>query len=242
MRDIRISRFGLAGLLLLAALASGCDGQNSDSGSASASAGNSSVPQSVCATARMERAGRTLSPIMLCGPVISGTPATTVMVDSAFNFQPTVSGSDEPTLAFSIENKPSWANFDATTGALTGTPSAADVGSYTNILITVTNGVAIASLPAFSLTVAQTASGSVTLSWVAPETNTNGTPVTNLAGYRIYYGTSSTALTQSVTVAGPGMTNYVIDNLAPGTWYFSIASYNSNGVDSIPTAIVSVTI
>ena len=38
--------------------------------------------------------------------------------------------------------------------------------------------------------------GSATVNWTAPTTNTDGTPLTNLAAFRVYYGTSSTSLTQ----------------------------------------------
>jgi hypothetical protein len=164
-----------------------------------------------------------------------------VVADSAFSFQPTVRSGGEAVLSFSIVNLPSWATFNATTGQLTGTPTVADVGTYNDILITVTSGGMIASLPPFSITVSETVTGSVTVSWTAPDTNTNGTPMTNLAGYRIVYGTSLATLTQSVTIP-QGLTNYVIDNLTPGTWYFAVASYNSDGTESALTPIVSATI
>jgi fibronectin type III domain protein len=243
MHETRGLRVGVIGLLLLAALVAGCDDQDTPSPSTVIA----SLPSSPCTSARLERAyleqpNTVATPTVACGPRISGTPATTVMADSAFSFRPTVRFVGDAELTFSIVNPPSWATFDTTTGQLTGTPTAADVGTYNDILITVTSGGMIASLPSFSITVSQIATGSVTLSWTAPYTNTNGTPVTNLAGYRIVYGTSLAALTQSVTIPGQGLTNYVIDNLTPGTWYFAIASYNSDGTESALTPIVSTTI
>jgi hypothetical protein len=72
--------------------------------------------------------------------------------------------------------------------------------------------------------------------------NTNGTPLTNLAGYKIYYGTSPTSLTQSVQVTNPGLASYVIENLSPATWYFSLVSYTSSDIESPPTEPVSTTV
>ncbi|WP_205313747.1 putative Ig domain-containing protein, partial [Rheinheimera maricola] len=86
-------------------------------------------------------------------PVISGTPATAVLKDTAYSFVPTASDADDDTLTFSITNKPSWAAFDTNTGALTGTPVAADVGTTTGIVISVSDGTLSASLPAFNIEV-----------------------------------------------------------------------------------------
>lgn len=87
-------------------------------------------------------------------PTISGTPSAGVTAGSEFSFTPTVNDSDGDTLTFSIANKPDWADFSTATGALTGTPSNGNVGTYGGIIITVTDGNGgTASLPAFSITV-----------------------------------------------------------------------------------------
>jgi len=78
-----------------------------------------------------------------------------------------------------------------------------------------------------------------TLSWSAPTQNTDGSTVTSLAGYRIYYGTSSTALTQMVQVNSAGITTYMLENLAPSTYYFAIRAYNSAGAESVNSNVVS---
>jgi len=85
-----------------------------------------------------------------------------------------------------------------------------------------------------------TATASV--SWVAPTENTDGTPLTDLAGYNIYYGTESSALTQTIQVANPAALNYVVTGLATGTtWYFQVTSYSSAGEESARSAISSKT-
>jgi plastocyanin len=88
-------------------------------------------------------------------PTITGTPATTVVEDSLYSFTPAANDVDPgETLTFSIVNKPSWALFSATTGALTGAPVHANVGITAGIVISVTDtSNANASLPAFTLSV-----------------------------------------------------------------------------------------
>jgi hypothetical protein len=165
-------------------------------------------------------------------PVISGTPSTSVMQGTAYSFQPTASDADGDSLTFSIVNAPSWATFSTTTGRLSGTPSASHVGNYNNIVIRVSDGAATASLPSFNIAVLAVAGGSATLSWTPPTQNTDGSPLTNLAGYRVYWGTSATSLTSSVTLNNAGLTAYVAESLAPGTYYFAVTAVNSLGVES----------
>ena len=85
-------------------------------------------------------------------------------------------------------------------------------------------------------------SGAVTLNWMPPTENTDGSPLTNLAGYDIHYGTASGDYTQSVSVSNPGLATYVVDNLGPGTYYFSIAAVNSTGAESPLSPEVSTTV
>lgn len=175
-------------------------------------------------------------------PVISGQPITSVNAGTAYSFQPTASDPDGNTLTFSITNKPSWASFSTATGSLTGTPAAGDVGTTTGIVISVSDGTAQASLSAFSIAVTQVANGSATLSWTPPTQNIDNTPLTTLAGFRIAYGRSQTALDQSVQLANPGLTTYMVSNLSAGTWYFSMYSYTTDGVESDGSNVVSKTI
>jgi hypothetical protein len=88
-----------------------------------------------------------------------------------------------------------------------------------------------------------TASNSTaTLTWEVPTENTNGTPLTDLAGYTIVYGTTSDALDHSVQVTGSGTTSYVVQGLGQGTWYFAIMSNTSSGETSSLSNIQSATI
>jgi hypothetical protein len=120
------------------------------------------------------------------------------------------------------------------TGTTSSTPpqTATDAGSTT------TSGSSTTTPPATSSTTTPppasttTSSTVVTLGWVAPTQNSNGTPITDLAGYNIHYGTVSQDYTQVVSITNPSLSRYVLDSLASGTYYFAISSYNSQGVES----------
>lgn len=87
-----------------------------------------------------------------------------------------------------------------------------------------------------------TVTGSATLSWRAPTLNEDGSPLTNLAGYRVRYGTNAGALSSVRDIPNPGTTTVTIQGLTAGTWYFTLHSYTNVGVESTPTAPVSKTI
>jgi hypothetical protein len=165
-------------------------------------------------------------------PTISGSPIGSVSTGSAYNFRPTAADADNNTLAFSISNRPNWATFNTINGQLSGTPTASQVGSYGNITISVSDGRATATLPAFAINVVDVSNGGAELSWTPPTQNTDGSSLANLAGYRIAYGTSQNAMTQAVQVANVGITRYTIDNLSPGTYYFAVRAYTANGTES----------
>ena len=164
-------------------------------------------------------------------PVISGTPAASVRAGQAYGFTPTASDPEGQTIGFAIVNKPVWATFDAATGRLSGTPVSTQVGTYSNIIITVSDGRASATLAPFSITV-QPVSRSATVSWTPPTTYVDGSPITNLAGFRIFYGRSLIGFTQSVTIPSPAITSAMIEGLSSGTWYFAVKAYTTSNVES----------
>jgi hypothetical protein len=175
-------------------------------------------------------------------PVISGSPITSINAGAAYSFRPTASDPEGSALTFAIANRPAWASFNTATGQLSGTPSAAQVGSYSNIVISASDGTTSVSLPAFSIAVNQISLGAATLTWTAPTQNTDGSALTNLAGYRIYYGTSPTTLTQTVQIGNSGVTTSVVQNLSPATYYFAVKAYTATGVESDISNLASKTV
>jgi predicted patatin/cPLA2 family phospholipase len=85
-------------------------------------------------------------------------------------------------------------------------------------------------------------SGTATLNWTAVEKDTRGAQLTNLAGYKVYYGTSAGAMNTVVVLANPNRTTYVVTNLSPGHWYFTVAAYTSNGIQGLYSNTVQKTI
>jgi hypothetical protein len=162
---------------------------------------------------------------------LQGIPGAAVQPGIAYSFQPSASDSVGNALTFAIANKPAWASFDTATGALSGTPTTAQAGTYANIVISVSDGSASASLPAFSITVSAATSGSATLSWTPPTQNTDGSPLTDLSGYIISYGTNAGSLSQQISLSNPSLSSYVVSGLSAGTWYFAITAVTS-GLDS----------
>jgi len=175
-------------------------------------------------------------------PVITGSPPTAVVPGQPYLFTPQATDANGDALTFEIQNRPSWAAFDTRTGRLSGTPTAAQVGVYSNVIITATDGQARASLPAFAISVNALAMGQAILSWMPPTTRTDGTPLLNLSGYRIYYGSSPSSLTNFVDLNTAGVTNYVLDNLTAGTWYFAISAFDGAGLESALSTAASKTI
>jgi hypothetical protein len=75
-----------------------------------------------------------------------------------------------------------------------------------------------------------------------PTQNTNGTALTDLAGYHIYYGTTQGKWTSTITVLDASETSYSVSGLVPGTYYFTVVAFNSAGADSADSNIESKTI
>lgn len=181
-------------------------------------------------------------------PTISATPTTQVSVGSSYSLTPRASDADGDSLAFSIQNKPNWAQFNTATGQLTGTPTAQNTTS--NIVISVSDGKASASLPAFSITVGTSATpGSaapsgpgVSLSWDVPTRTEDGATLQDLSGYRIHYGTNQNVLVNSIEVQSAGSNTFTVQNLKPGTYYFAVRAVAANGSESKLSNIISRTV
>jgi hypothetical protein len=176
--------------------------------------------------------------------VIQGAPAVAVEVGRQYAFQPQASDAENGALTFSIASKPRWATFDAATGKLSGTPAASDIGVYEEIEISVSDGQSSARLPKFAVMVAAAGSPiySVSLGWDIPLENDDGTPLTDLAGFRVHYGSASGDYSGSLQVDGANATNFVVQQLPAGTYYFAVTAVNSAGSESAFSTEVNTTI
>lgn len=85
-------------------------------------------------------------------------------------------------------------------------------------------------------------SGSTNVSWTSPTRNVDGSTLTNLARFKIVYGTSSTSLTNSQIVDDITRTSATVSSLAPGTWYFAVRAVNTAGTESANSNVSSKTI
>lgn len=233
-----VQRGGLFALVMTGLVTAGCGGGGGGGGSSGTAASGSSASGN-------------------SAPTISGTAAAQASLGAAYSVTPNATDADGDTLAFTIQNKPTWAEFNTATGALTGTPNAE--ATFANIVITVSDGKASASLPAFSITVgaagSDTGSGedagtnppaaspsgpNVALSWNVPTQTVDGQTLQNLAGYRIHYGTNQNAMVNSIEVASAGANTYTVQNLKAGTtYYFAVRAVTADGDESEISNVIS---
>jgi hypothetical protein len=167
--------------------------------------------------------------------MLSGGPPEAVIAGQHYLFTPGVETNSESEPVFMIEGLPHWASFDETSGELYGTPGEADVGLYESISIAATDGVIETSLPAFSIDVIApgAAIGTITLFWLPPTEYENGAPLTDLAGYRIYWRNVNWTQSQLIDIDNPGLTAIVIGNLPAGIYEFMMTALNATGVESV---------
>ena len=95
-------------------------------------------------------------------PTITGNPSRMLVAGSYYDFRPTASDPDSAQLTFAINKKPRWANFDASSGRLYGTPSAIDVGKIKGIQISVSDGVNRKALTKFGIKVVRGVAPTIT--------------------------------------------------------------------------------
>lgn len=217
---------------LTAIITSGCGGGGGDSSTNAANSTSDSSGSSAGANS---------------APTISASPATQASIGSAYLLAPQASDADGDTLAFSIQNKPTWAQFSTATGQLAGTPNAQSAGATSNIVISVSDGKASAALPAFSITVAAAptapsapgSSNSVALSWDVPTHTVDGETLADLAGYRIHYGTNANALVRAIEVKSSGANSFTVQDLPAGTYYFAVRAVTASGTESGLSNVIS---
>lgn len=172
---------------------------------------------------------------------LQGTPPSTAAVGNTYSFKPTVSVSATG-LTFSIKGEANWMHFDTATGTVSGMPSPNDEGQTPSITISVSDGANSASIGPFPISVQATGSGSAALSWSPPTSNEDGTAIAGLTGYHVYYSTDPGIFSSVIEVVGSSATKYNVTGLSAGTYYFAVAAYNADGVESAMSNIGNKTI
>jgi putative Ig domain-containing protein len=181
-------------------------------------------------------------------PQITGTPPAMIDTGQVYSFKPAVADAEGDKLSFAISNRPRWLNFDVWDGKLYGVPSQADAGTFTKVTITVSDGKKVSTLNPFDIVVrkssgtAPVGNRAVTLGLTAPTHNIDGSTLTDLAGYRIYWGTSPGNYPYSAKIDNPGVTTHLVERLSSATWYFVATVVNRQGTESDYSDVLAVTL
>jgi hypothetical protein len=176
-------------------------------------------------------------------PTISGRVIESVRVGETYDWQPLATDPDGDTLIFSAENLPPWASIDPTDGRISGTPGDGDVGIYESITIMAADAAHKSATAPFSITViGDVGTGVASLQWETPPSKVDGSPLDDLAGYRILYGHNSDDLDKSVLITNPATTSYEFTSLSNGIWYFAVVAVSECGLEGPPTTVASKSI
>src|SRR5262249_37571406 len=98
------------------------------------------------------------------------------------------------------------------------------------------------SMRSFSVDVVSTASGSIAVNWLPPTERDDGTPLTDLAGYNLRWGTALGHYPNVATIPNAGVAAYVIDELPPGTYYLVATADDGAGTESDFSNVAMATI
>lgn len=81
--------------------------------------------------------------------------------------------------------------------------------------------------------------GQATLSWTPPTKNSDGTTLTDLRGFKVYWGSAVGSYPNVVTLSNAGLNSYVVSNLTPGTKYFVVTAFNAANAESVASNVAS---
>jgi len=79
---------------------------------------------------------------------------------------------------------------------------------------------------------ADTGTTTAVLQWSAPQSMTDGSAVSGIVGYRVYYGKDVMQMNTKIDVMNPSVSTYVVEGLTPGTYYFAVSALHSSGGES----------
>jgi hypothetical protein len=171
--------------------------------------------------------------ITAAGPAVSITAPNAAAIDTT-DASITVSGT---TTSNATVESVSWSNDRGGSGVASGLEAwtATDIplvlGSNM-IAVTATDASGASSTDQLTVNRESESTGAATISWNPPTERTDGSPLTDLSGYRIYYGRMSETYDYEIEIDNPGVATYVVEGLVPGDWYFVAAAIDSNGMKS----------
>jgi uncharacterized protein YfaP (DUF2135 family) len=86
------------------------------------------------------------------------------------------------------------------------------------------------------------ATANAVLGWATPDTNVDGTPLVDLAGYHVWYANATGNVPEQMLSVPPTVASVELSSLTPGVWWFTVRAYNSAGVESdfSPTAWITI--
>ena len=181
------------------------------------------------------------------GGSVSDTVSVTVAAPA-----PTLSFSASPdSVAQNDSTTLSWSSTDATSCVASGdwsgnkgTSGSESTGSLTidGQYILTCSGAGGSVNESVNVTVVLSSNGTALVSWTPPTENTDGSTLTDLAGYKIHYGASPGNYTHTEVINDPGITSFMVENLASADWYFAVTSFNSSDIESSYSTEVSKTI
>ena len=212
MTDLRPFPAWLAGCLLMLALG-GCAGSTE-----SASAGAAEPPDSGSPPPPAEPPPAEEPP-----PATSPPPAVSLSVADA-----SVPAGGSTTLTWSATDASSCTASGGWSGsrALQGSAQVGPLDGATTFTLTCA-GDGGSAVEMLSVSVV----GTVSLSWQPPAENQDGSPATDLAGYRVYYGSFSRDYSDDVTVSGAATTRWDL-SLPSGEYFIAMTAFDAEGNES----------
>ncbi|MFV1873213.1 MAG: Ig and FN3 domain-containing protein [Oleiphilus sp.] len=119
----------------------------------------------------------------------------------------------------------------------------ADAANY-SVIVTNSEGPVISSAASLTVNEVQVVASSIELTWDVPQAREDGSelPLYEINGYVIAYGTSQNDLTSQVAIDGASSTSTTLENLSSGTYFFSIATIDSDGVQGAYSSVIQQSI
>ena len=115
----------------------------------------------------------------------------------------------------------------------------ADSATTARVTYTQTAGSGTISMQAAALSQALS---STLLTWAPPALNSDGSPLTDLAAFKVYWGTTPGTYSQSTKIANAAARSYTVSGLTTGTWYFVVTALNASGTESPYSNVWSKTV